>query len=59
MMPQVREDEVIIAVLSIAELYPESIDGALGEVGQGTEVLAIEREGEGNSKRKANRQGRK
>jgi hypothetical protein len=26
------------------------IDGALGEVGWGTEVLSIERKGEGNSK---------
>jgi hypothetical protein len=53
MTPQVGEDEVTIAALSIAELYLESsslIDGALGEVGWGTEVLAMEREGEGNSK---------
>jgi hypothetical protein len=54
MMPRVGEDKVTITVLSIAELYPESsslIDGALGEVGRGTEVLAMEREGEGNSKK--------
>jgi hypothetical protein len=54
MTPQVGEDEVTIAAFSIAELYPESsslIDGALGEVGWGTEVLAMEREGEGNSKK--------
>jgi hypothetical protein len=54
MTPRVGEDEVTIAVLSVAELYPESsslIDGALGEVGWGTEVLAMEREGEGNSKK--------
>jgi hypothetical protein len=53
MTPQVGEDEVTITTLSVAELYPESsslIDGALGEVGWGTEVLAMEREGEGNSK---------
>jgi hypothetical protein len=55
MTPRVREDEVIITALSVAELYPDSsslIDGALGEVGWGTEVLAMEREGEGNSKTK-------
>jgi hypothetical protein len=54
MTPRVGEDEVTIATLSIAELYLESsslIDGALGEVGWGTEVLAMEREGEGNSKK--------
>jgi hypothetical protein len=54
MMSRVGEDEVTIAALSVAELYPESlslIDGALGEVGWGTEVLAMEREGEGNSKK--------
>jgi hypothetical protein len=54
MMPQVGEDEVTIAALSIAELYPESsplIDGALGEEGWGTEVLAMEREREGNIKK--------
>jgi hypothetical protein len=54
MAPRVEEDEVTIAALSIAELYPESsslIDGALGEVGWGIEVLAMEREGEGNSKK--------
>jgi hypothetical protein len=53
MMPRVREDEVTIAALSVTELYSESsslIDGALGEVVWGTEVLAMEREGEGNSK---------
>jgi hypothetical protein len=52
MMPRVGEDEVTIAALSITELYPESsslIDGALGEVGWGTEVLAMEQKGEGNS----------
>jgi hypothetical protein len=52
MTPRVGEDEVTIATLSVAELYLESsslIDGALGEVGWGTEVLAMER-GEGNSK---------
>jgi hypothetical protein len=62
MTPRVREDEVTIAALSVAELYPESsslIDGVLGEVGWGTEVLAMEREGEETVKRKANRQGRK
>jgi hypothetical protein len=51
--PRVREDKVTIVALSVAELYPESsslIDGALGEVGWGTEVFAIERKGEGNSK---------
>jgi hypothetical protein len=51
--PRVGEDEVTIVALFIAELYPESsslIDGALGEVGWGTEVLAMERKGEGNSK---------
>jgi hypothetical protein len=50
---RVGEDEVAIAALSITELYPESsslIDGALGEVGWGTEVLAMERKAEGNSK---------
>jgi hypothetical protein len=46
MTPRVGEDDVTIAALSVAEL----IDGALGEVGWGTEVLAIERKGEGNSK---------
>jgi hypothetical protein len=49
----VGEDEVAIVALSVAELYPESsslIDGALGEVGWGTEVLAMERKGEENSK---------
>jgi hypothetical protein len=54
MTPRVREDEVTIAALSVAELYPESsslIDRALGEVGWGTEVLAMEREGEGNNKK--------
>jgi hypothetical protein len=54
MMPRVGEDEVTIVALSVAELYPESsslIDGALGEVGWGTQVLATEREGEGNSKK--------
>jgi hypothetical protein len=53
MTPRVGEDEVTIAALSIAELYPESsslIDGVLEEVGWGTEVLAMERDGEGNSK---------
>jgi hypothetical protein len=53
MTPRVGEDEVTIAALSVAELYPESsslIDGALGEVGWGIEVLAMERKGEGNSK---------
>jgi hypothetical protein len=53
MTPRVGEAEVIIAALSIAELYPESsslIDGVLGEVGWGTKVLAVEQEGEGNSK---------
>jgi hypothetical protein len=53
MTPQVGEDEVAIATLSVAELYPESsslIDGTLGEVGWGTEVLAMEQKGEGNSK---------
>jgi hypothetical protein len=54
MTPWVGEDEVAITALSVAELYPESlslIDGALGEVGRGTEVLAMEREGEGSSKK--------
>jgi hypothetical protein len=54
MTPRVGEDEVTITALSVAELYPELsslIDGALGEVGWGTEVLAMEREGEGNSKK--------
>jgi hypothetical protein len=54
MTPQVGVDEVAIAALSVAELYPESsslIDGALGEVGRGTEVLAMEREGEGSSEK--------
>jgi hypothetical protein len=49
MTPRVREDEVAIVALSVAELYPESLslfDGALGEVGWGTEVLAMERKGE-------------
>jgi hypothetical protein len=53
MTPRVGEDEVAIVVLSVAELYPESsslIDGARGEIGWGTEVLAMERKGEGNSK---------
>jgi hypothetical protein len=53
MTPRVGEDEVTIAALSVAELYLESsslIDGALGEVGRGTEVLAMERTGEENSK---------
>jgi hypothetical protein len=53
MTPWVGEDEVAIATLSVAELYPESsslIDGALGEVGWGTYVLAMERKGEENSK---------
>jgi hypothetical protein len=53
MTPRVGEDEVTTAALSIAELYPELsslIDEALGEVGWGIEVLAVEREGEGNSK---------
>jgi hypothetical protein len=53
MTPRVGEDEVTIAALSVAEFYPESsslIDGALGEVGRGTEVLAMEREGEENNK---------
>jgi hypothetical protein len=53
MTPRVGEDEVTIVALSVAELYPESsslIDGALGEVGRGTKVLAMEREGEENSK---------
>jgi hypothetical protein len=53
MTPRVGEDEVTIAALSVAELYPELsslIDRALGEVGCGTEVLAMKREGEGNSK---------
>jgi hypothetical protein len=53
MTPQVGEDEVTIAALSVADLYPESsslIDGALGEVGWGAEVLAMEQKGEGNSK---------
>jgi hypothetical protein len=53
MTPRVGEDEVTIAALSVTELYPESsslIDGALGEVGRGTEVLAMERTGEENSK---------
>jgi hypothetical protein len=52
MTPWVGEDEVTIAALSVTELYPESsslIGGALGEVGRGTEVLAMEREGEENS----------
>jgi hypothetical protein len=52
MTPQDGEDEVTIAALSVAELYPESsslIGGALGEVRWGTEVLAMEREGEENS----------
>jgi hypothetical protein len=52
MTPRVGEDEVTIVALSVAELYPDSsslIDGALGEVGWGTEVLAMERKGEGNS----------
>jgi hypothetical protein len=51
--PRVGEDEVAIVTLFIAELYPESsslIDGALEEVGWGTEVLAMERKGKGNSK---------
>jgi hypothetical protein len=46
MTPRVGEDEVAIVALFVAELYPESsllIDGALGEVGWGTEVLAMER----------------
>jgi hypothetical protein len=50
---RVGEDEVAIAALSIAELYPESsslIDGALGEVGWGTKVLAMEQKGEENGK---------
>jgi hypothetical protein len=54
MTSRVGEDEVTIAALFVAELYPESlslIDGALGEVGWGTEVLAMEQEGEGNSKK--------
>jgi hypothetical protein len=54
MTPRVGEDEVAITALSITELYLESsslIDGALGEVGWGIEVLAMEREGEGNSKK--------
>jgi hypothetical protein len=54
MTPQVGEDEVIIATLSVAELYPESlslIDRALEEVGRGTKVLAMEREGEESSKK--------
>jgi hypothetical protein len=53
MTPRVGEDEVTIVALSITELYPESsslIDGVLGEVGWGTDVLAMERKGEGNSK---------
>jgi hypothetical protein len=53
MTPRVGEDEVTIAALSVIELYPESsslIDGALGEVGRGTEVLAMEHTGEENSK---------
>jgi hypothetical protein len=53
MTPRVGEDEVAIVALSVAELYPESsslFDGALGEVGWGTEVLAMERKGEGNNK---------
>jgi hypothetical protein len=53
MTPRVGEDEVAIVALSVTELYPESsslIDGALGEVGWGTEVLAMEQKGEGNSK---------
>jgi hypothetical protein len=53
MTPRVGEDEVAIAALSIAKLYPKLsslIDGALGEVGWGTEVLAMGRKGEGNSK---------
>jgi hypothetical protein len=54
MTPRVGEDEVTFAALSITELYPESsslIDGALGEVGRGTEVLAMERAGEESSKK--------
>jgi hypothetical protein len=54
MTPWVGEDEVAIAALSVTELYPESsslINGALEEVGRGTEVLAMEREGEGSSKK--------
>jgi hypothetical protein len=54
MTPRVGDDEVAIAALSVVELYPESsllIDGALGEVGRGTEVLVMEREGEGSSKK--------
>jgi hypothetical protein len=53
MTPRVGEDEVTIATLFVAELYPESsslIDGTLGEVGWGTEVFAMERDEEGNSK---------
>jgi hypothetical protein len=52
MTSRVGEDEVTIAALSVAELYLESsllIGGALGEVGRGTEVLDMEREGEENS----------
>jgi hypothetical protein len=62
MTPQVGEDEVTIAALFIAELYIESsslIDGALREVGWGTEVLAMERKGKETVKQKANRQGQK
>jgi hypothetical protein len=54
MTPRVGEDEDAIAAHSVTELYPESsslIDGALGEVGRGTEVLAMEREGEESSKK--------
>jgi hypothetical protein len=54
MTPRVGEDEVAIAALSVVELYPESsslINGALGEVGRETEVLVMEREGEGSSKK--------
>jgi hypothetical protein len=54
MTPRVGEDEVAIAALSVTELYLESsslIDGALGEVERGIEVLVMEREGEGNSKK--------
>jgi hypothetical protein len=53
MTPRVEEDEVAIAALFVAELYPESsllINGALGEVGWRTEVLAMGRKGEGNGK---------
>jgi hypothetical protein len=54
MTSRVGEDEVTITALSVTELYLESsslINGALGEVGRETEVLAMEREREGSSKK--------